>query len=206
MKKFHNPLSSTFGVFLGVVLIIAIVWYMQNGGNAFGTIQESVEINSVTVKEIIAPASELVTLKKEYTDFDTYENSKELFGKKLPFTTDKVIFTYSGVISAGIDLSEVELDVNNDKKTITITLPDAKILSHEIDEKSFEFYEIKNSILNETSFEDYTTLRAGLKERQEEKVLSDKEFMRSVEDSAENVIKGFLTSADATKDYKVIFK
>ncbi len=39
------------------------------------------------VQEVLKPASDLISTKYYYTDADTYENYKELFGKKVPFTT-----------------------------------------------------------------------------------------------------------------------
>ena len=58
-----------------------------------------------TVEKIIKPASDLITSKYIYKDADSYENYKNLFGKRVPFTTDKVVFTYKGTVSVGIDLS-----------------------------------------------------------------------------------------------------
>ena len=72
-------------------------------------IEPEVKIDKQTVKEMVAPAGELVTYKYFYTDAGTYEKSQKFSDTDItiPFTTDKTIYTYSGTISAGIDMEEV---------------------------------------------------------------------------------------------------
>ena len=159
-----------------------------------------------TVEKIIKPASDLITSKYNYKDADTYENYKQLFGKKIPFTTDKVVFTYKGTVSAGIDLSEVKYDIDNKKKTISIALPEIGIKSNEIDNSSFEYPFESDSVFNTTGMSDFTELLATLKKKKEEKVKSDTEFMDTARQRTENVLEDFLTASDATKEYTVIFE
>lgn len=159
-----------------------------------------------TVEKIIKPASDLITSKYNYKDADIYENYKQLFGKKIPFTTDKTVFTYKGTISVGIDLSEVKYVIDNENKKISITLPKLEIKSDEIDDSSFKYPFESDSIFNTTGMSDFTELFSKLKEKKEEEVKSDTKFMNMAKQNTENVLKKFLTAADATKDYTVIFE
>lgn len=159
-----------------------------------------------TVEKIIKPASDLITTKYNYKDADTYENYKQLFGKKVPFTTDKVVFTYKGTISVGIDLLKIKYDIDNKDKTISITLPAVEIKSNEIDNSSFEYPFELNSVFNTTGMSDFTGLLATLKEKKEEEVKKDTEFMDTARTNTENVLKDFLTAAVDTKDYEVVFE
>ncbi len=163
-------------------------------------------LTMITLEEILKPASELVSMKYCYTDADIYEQSKSAFGVKVPFTTDKVVFTYSGIISAGIDISEVKYQIDDTDKRITITLPEPKILSHQMNEKDFKFFDVKNSIFTETNLEDYSDLMGELKEQKEKQLSEDEEFFDSVTENTQNVLKDFLTVSDKTKDYTVVFK
>lgn len=158
------------------------------------------------VQKVLKPASDLVTTRYCYTDADTYENTKELFGKKIPFTTDKTVFTYDGIISVGIDLSQVSYDIDNDEKSIAIKLPEIGIISNEIDASSFKFPYIEDSVFNATNMSDYIELIDQLKKKKAETVLEDAEFMNTAKENTEKLLKGFLTSADATKEYTVNFK
>lgn len=167
---------------------------------------EDYKITISNIEEVLKPASELVTTKYFYKDADIYENYKEAFGKKIPFTTDKAVFTYEGTVSVGIELAEVGYEIDNENKAITIKMPKIKVLSNEIDESSFQYPYVEDSIFNATVMEDYTSLLAGLKEDKEKEVNDNKELLKTAEENAKNVLKNFLTSSDVTKDYVVNFK
>lgn len=169
-------------------------------------LENNYKLTISTVEKIVKPASDLITSKYIYKDADTYENYKQLFGKKVPFTTDKVVFTYKGTVSVGIDLSEVKYDIDNENKTIGIKLPEIEILSNEIDGSSFEYPLESDSVFNSTGMSDYTELLVILKEKKAEEVKSDTEFMDTARQNTENVLEDFLTVSDATEDYTVIFE
>lgn len=158
------------------------------------------------VKEVLKPASDLISTKYYYTDADTYENYKELFGKRVPFTTDKVVFIYDGIISVGIDLVEVDYEINNDNKVIVITLPKIKILSNEIDADSFEFPYMSDSIFNTTQMDDYTGLISKLKTEKAEELMENSVFMDEAMENTKAVLEQFLIVSETTKEYMVIFK
>ena len=121
--------------------------------------KEETLISSETVESSLKEAKELTTLKYHYKNIASFENSQEFQGFKLPFTTKSFLYTYEGVIHAGVDLDKAKIDVNNEYKTISVSLPKSKILSHDIDEKSVMFYDEKNSIFNPLDLEDYSNFR-----------------------------------------------
>lgn len=225
MSKKHSKNSHRLKIaapLLGIVCIIAGIvignyapkFNWLNKKNAEPTVVDASKTISVddyvvttqTVKDIIKPASSLITTKYYYTDADTAKNSKELFNVTLPFTTNEVVFTYDGVISIGIDLQEVQYEIDNEAKTIDITLPDIQVISNEIDMSSFKIPYEKNSIFNSNDTTDFTTLIDALKKKKEESVLSNEDFMNSAKANTENILRCFLTTANATKSYTVIFK
>lgn len=174
---------------------------------ADGIIEEGNYILTIsTVEKIIKPASDLITSKYIYKDADSYENYKNLFGKRLPFTTDKVVFTYKGTVSVGIDLSEVIYEIDDESQIIRIKLPEIRITSNEIDHSSFEYPFESDSIFNSTGMSDYTELLATLKREKEVEVINDKEFMETARHNTENVLEQFLTASDLTKNYTIIFE
>ena len=195
-----------------VSALVILIFGMGIGAKAFSNpkdkslpLEKEVKVDSITLKELLLPASDLVSTKYTYTDVGIYENSKKAFGVKIPLTTDKVIFTYSGIVSAGINLSDVTFDINDLSKSITITIPPPQFMSHEMDESSFKFYDAKNSIFTETKLEDYTALMGELKSQKEEQLKNDGEFFPSVSENAKNVITDLLKIAESTSDYKINF-
>lgn len=169
-------------------------------------VEENYILTISNVQEVLKPASDLVSSKYFYTDADTYENYKELFGKKVPFTTDKVVFTYDGVISVGIDLSEVKYDIDNDNKILAVTLPAVKILASEIDEASFEYPFMSDSIFNATGMPDYIELIGKLEKEKADELLKNTGFMDAALANAKQVIANFLTVSDVTNTYQIVFK
>ena len=170
------------------------------------SVEEKSTLDVKTIEEILQPAGDLITQRYYYTDMDTFESYKELLGAKIPLTTDKVVFTVKGVISAGIVLSKVEFAVDEEEKTVTVTLPDIFIVSNEIFEDEFKAYEIKNSIFTETKFTDYALLLGSMKSKKAEELMKNQKFRDEARKEAENVISAFLKNATVSKDYKIVFK
>ena len=173
-------------------LIIAIILiggsiYVKNN---FVPKEETI-ISSETVESSIKEAKELTTLKYHYKNIASFENSQEFQGFKLPFTTKRFLYTYAGVIHAGVDLEKVKVDVNNEDKTVSVTLPKSKILSHDIDEKSVMFYDEKNSIFNPLELEDYSNFRKE-EEAKVEKEAIDKGLLDEAYEQSKKAVEDIL--------------
>lgn len=163
-------------------------------------------ITIIHVVDIISPASDLITTKYTYTDADTYEDYKEFFKLKLPFTTNEAVFTYSGECGIGFDLSKLSIYPDNENKTITIVFPEIEVKYNEIDAESFEYYSVTTTIFNQLKMEDTTSLIAILLEAKESEVLNSVKIMEESRKNAETVLKSLLSNSELTKDYKIIFK
>ncbi len=172
-----------------------------------GIVKEKINLRKETLSEIITPAQELVSSKYYYTNASDIENYKTLFDKKVPLTTDHVVFTYDGVIMAGVDLDDVVFkEIDNEHKKIYITMPQPKIISHVLDMSSFNYYDVKNSIFTSISPNEITTKYDELKKLQEDKLLANEDFWDSVSENAEMVVERFIKASDEAKEYDVIFE
>jgi len=168
---------------------------------------DRISVLKSSLQATIASANELVSYKYFYTNLGETEKDRKLFKTiKLPFTTEKTLFTYDGVISAGYDLKSVDIDVDNKEKIITITLPKARILSHDIDTGSFQTYDIKKSVFTNVSIAEYTEFIDALKNNQEERLKSNEEFWSQVALNAQTSIKELITSSGASGNYSIKFK
>lgn len=169
---------------------------------------EKIEVSVTTLQQYVAPASELITYKYYYTDSGSYKKEKKLsdYDMTIPFTTDELIYTASGTISAGIDVDKIEFDVDNDNQKIVITMPEPRIIAHELDEDSFQTYDVKNSIFTSSELEDYSFLQKSLKETEEEKLAENNEFWKSVKDNAEHVIRSLITANEHMNEFELEFE
>lgn len=173
------------------------------------TVEVSPEITleAATLRELVAATGKLTAYEYFYTDVGTYEKSQKLFNTDiaLPFTTDKTLYTYSGKIGAGIELGQIVFEVDNDKKTITATFPEPKILFHEMG-KEFEFYDVMKAAFSQSNFNDFEEFRGALMEKQEEKLKNNQDFWESVKENSETVVKGLVTASGQIDDYTIICK
>ena len=169
-------------------------------------VDEDAVVSVWKVEEILKPASELITVKYHYTDADVFENYKQIRGWKIPGTTNKTIFTYDGVISVGVDFSQIGVQVDPDTQTITISLPEPSVIANEINASSFQYYDVSNSVFNQTEMDDVTELVKVLKEKKAEKILANQEVLQQAKDNAQTVLQSFLSASDLTKDYSVVFE
>lgn len=141
---------------------------------------------------------ELSTVEYHYTNMGRFENQKDFYGWKVPFTTKSFIVAYDGVIKAGVDLSEMKIEVSG--KTITVTMPEAKVLSHEMDEESLEVYDETHNIFNPIEIEDYTQFTADQKESIEARTL-DNGLLTSAAQRAENTVRGLIEALPGMEEY-----
>ncbi|MDD4808329.1 MAG: DUF4230 domain-containing protein [Oscillospiraceae bacterium] len=152
----------TAAITAGIVSLLFI-----NIGRASRSGSSQPQVTSTVVKEKELGIQELSTVKYMYTNVGKFSQSNALYGYTVPFTTKSFLITYDGTIKAGLDLSAVQVQVSDN--AVTLTLPQAKVLSHEIDENSIEVYDETNNIFNPIHVKDYTTFAAGEKHKMEQK-------------------------------------
>ena len=140
----------------------------------------------------LSQISELASVSYAYTNMGQFENSNDFYGMKVPFTTKKFILTYDGVIKAGVDLSQARVTVDGQK--VHVRLPEAKILSHEIDADSVRIFDEKTSVFNPFTVEDFTGFQAEQQRVMEEKALA-KGLLEEAQKKAADSIKMLLTQA-----------
>lgn len=164
------------------------------------------EVTIDLIKAEIKDIGELATIEYLYTDAGKYEDAKKLFGKDIIFTSKSFIAKWDGIIKAGVDIEKLIVEINDAKKEIIIHMPNAKILSHEIDEESVETLDERNGLFNKIKVEDVRTFdeitKGAMEYRAIENGLLDKAF-----ENAKDIIER-LVNNDAVQEqgYKIIFK
>lgn len=169
------------------------------------TLPEKTVLKISTVERKLEAAGELVTLRDEYVGGGEKKDYKKAWGFKVPGTTDQIVYTYEGCICAGINVEEVTVSVDNDKKTITISLPEPYIISNELYEDKFKTWDIKNSVFNSSSLAEYGKLAESIKTQEQEELLNEEGFSEKVRENAESVFRLLLSTSEETSEYEVIF-
>ena len=165
-------------------------------------VSDEITITTKTLKDYVSKTEKLITCEYYYSEIGDYEKSKPFLNFKLPFTTDKTLYTYSGKISAGINLKDLDFDVNASRKTITVKYPPVQILAHDMDQ-GFEFYDIKKAVFNRSDFNDFEEFRVTMKKQVEEKLMARDDFIKDAQDNAETIMEGLLTASGQIGDYTI---
>lgn len=187
-----------------IIVVIAAVFFVV--GKVWPSGEEPTKMTSDLLSQQIQSISELATVEYSYTNMGKFENQATFYGWNVPFTTKSFIISYDGKIKAGIDMSQVEVKINN--KKIIVNVPQAKILSHEIDEKSIEVFDETHNIFNQISITDYNQFALDQKVNMENKVL-EKGLIQEAQDKAQSSIQTFIQSSnhlseEYTFDFHVI--
>lgn len=196
-------------------IILFLIMCIVSGGCFIGGIifenttskEETVPvINSIQVINDVQSIGELATIKYIYTDMGKFENSQMYKGHEIPLTNKSFILSWNGTIKAGVDTKEIQLDIDEVTKVITIHLPSAKILSHETDEDSVEIFDESNNIFNPITLDDYSSFFAQSKVDMEQRAL-DNGILDDALENAKNVITQILnTNNDIKSLYTINFE
>lgn len=157
--------------FILALLIIVGIMGAFIGGTIIGGKKTDNKIDSAVIESSINNIAEIATVEYNYTNFGKFENEGlSFYGYIIPFTSSRYIVTYDGVIKAGYDFTAVTALLKGEDE-IVITLPEAKILSHEIDYDSLEIIDESYSIFNPVKITDYTQFYNDQSKAMEEKAL-----------------------------------
>ena len=151
---------------------------------------------------------ELATQAAYYTGVATIDDSREirLIGRQIgvPFTNTKIIYSYDGIIRAGLDFSGIDFTVDEESKTILVELPEVRVLSNEIDSNSLKVYDEKHSAFTLVRVERFGESIGELK-AEAEKSAVEKGLLEEARKNAESLLGGFLSAGFDLNEYTLNF-
>lgn len=170
-------------------------------------IDKDIQISGKTIRDSMANIGKLCTAEYSYTHVEQVDTSREIIGFKIPFTTSTFIYSYDGIVMAGIDFTKIQIDKNDTKKIITVTLPDVEIINSDVDQNSFQLYDEKNNIFNPISVTDVTDSFTDLKNSEEKNAIEKGLFDRASA-NAILLVENFMHGSYDVEDYEieVLFK
>ena len=147
------------GLLVGALIAGGLVFYLSGTG----TVQEG-ETTYTTdiIANKLSDISELSILEYRYKNaasLDRDSNTLKFFKSDIdiPFTEKRLIVTYEGIVKMGPDMSQAQVEM--DGKKVKVAIPHSKILSHELDEDSFEYLLQDSGLFNPLKPEDDGALR-----------------------------------------------
>jgi hypothetical protein len=202
------------------VILLVIVWLLadyfsgrKNIGNG-ATTAETVEENKTQIVEKFVEVEKTITadvlqdglndmgvlITEEYyfTQVENYEKTKTILNF---FTSSSnFIYSYDGVVTAGIDCGEIAVEKNDTNKVITITVPPAEIRYIDIDYDSFQMYSEQEGLWNSMSMEDYNDSLVEFEDLARENAI-DKGVLEKADENAKTIIENFVMGMIEDSNY-----
>ena len=157
---------------------------------------------SDTVKLGFEDIGELATQAAYSKEVSVIEGDRKLFGHSTPFTQSKYIYSYAVIIKAGLDFSDIDWSVEG--ATVTVRLPEVRILSSEIDLDSFELYLESESIFRQISIEENNEALKQLREDAETSAVVNG-LLDNARSNAETILTGFFANVYDLETYTIEF-
>lgn len=201
-EKKESKISNYFKKFIKKKIAIVIAIVLIIGAVVIG-IRSNILFDSKTTKIGFENIGELATQAAYVTNVNTIDDSRELYGVKIPFTQSKYIYSYDLIVKAGFDFGDIEWDENNN--VIEVKLPEMKILSSELDLESFKAYHEEESIFNQITMTDNNESLKKLQKTAEEDAVANG-LLENARTNAETMLTSFFASKYDLEKYEIVFK
>lgn len=196
----HNPPHIVHNLKNIVLIALVVVLAITVVGLGF---KVSHTTESKTTKLGFEDIGEFATQSAYCTEVSATANARKLFGHNLPFTQSNIVFSYDVVIKAGYDFSAITWDVQD--TTITVKLPEVKVLSCEVKEDSFKKYVEDESIFTPFTLDDNNNAMKALKETAQTDAIANGLY-ENARSNAETMLTTFFSSAYDMDQYTIEFQ
>lgn len=210
LAKLKRNLIFTTILALTLIILIGVIIYQHNKivNPPISPVVDPVspEIVLDVINSEIKSIGELATTEYNYTNAAKFSDSKQINNWNIPFTEKSFIIRYSGVIKAGIDVEAIDTSADSLKKVITVRIPKAKILSHDIDTASAEILSEKDGWLNDIKLDDKLKFDEEMEKEMEQRAEKDG-LLTKAQQNAEEIIARLLNANPTVKgSYTIEFK
>lgn len=171
------------------------------------TVENDTVFDSDEISSKIQEIGELAAMEYCYTNVGTVDDTLQIKNTNIniPLTKKTVVVTMDGIMKIGIDVKDIKVKCDKKYKTITITLPKAKILSNELDENSLRIYDETNGLFNPVTIEDSSKIRNEIKAKSAENAEKNGVFDIAL-NNAKKMIQCIVESVPGVKgNYKINF-
>ncbi len=160
-------------------------------------------ISTEMISERLQDMGMLVTEEYVFTEVVSFSSVKKLWEIELGFTESGYVASYDGVVTAGLDFTQIRLEKDDELRRITVYLPRTKILNIDIDPTSFQLYSEKEGLWNRISVTDYNNSLIEMEETAREKALA-KGILERAGSNARLLIENLIRSLIDDPEYDIL--
>ena len=166
------------------------------------TTTETIREGLRDIGKLATEEGKLATEEYYFTEVVNYSSVKTLWNINLGFTNSNFLISYDGVVTAGIDLTDAKIDMREDTKRIYVLLPEAEIMSVEIDFNSFQKYSEREGIGNRITLENYNDALKSIDETARQKAV-DKGILNRAYENAQVIVQRMIGSLVDLNEYSL---
>ena len=150
---------------LGILLTLVVVFALRTCNNQT---QEKTVLNeqSTLIQQSLKNVGKLVVTEGHFSQVYNYKNTKAVFGNLID-SEKKALVVVNADVSVSYDLSQLEYDVDQENKILTLTKTPKETIKISPD---FEYYDIQSDFLNPFIAEDYNQLKIEAKKAISKKI------------------------------------
>ena len=216
MENLKNPKNTFYLIVIGAavlaMLVLCIMYSVKEKSAPTGdsasvsastpTKKEKVlvTVSVDTVEDGLRNMGTLITQEYYFTQVEKYTKDKKVLG--VFNSSSELAYSYDGSVTAGIDFEKIELEKDDETKTITVIIPPSEIQNVNIDKSSFKVFSEKDSLWNPMNMEDYNASLAQFEEAAKQKAL-DSGILERSDEQARLLINGFIRNYSAFSDYQI---
>ena len=161
-----------------------------------------ISVSTDTIQDGLANMGVLITQEYYFTQVEKYTKEKTFL--KFITSSSEFMYSYDGAVMAGIDFEKIEIKTDEDRKIITVYMPDSEIQAVTIDKNTFKIYSEKDSLWNPLKLEDYNISLVEFEDAAKEKAIASGILGRS-DEQARNLVREFISSLPNTGEYTISF-
>ena len=161
-----------------------------------------ISVSTDTIQDGLANMGVLITQEYYFTQVEKYTKEKTFL--KFITSSSEFMYSYDGAVMAGIDFEKIEIKTDEDRKIITVDMPDSEIQAVTIDKDTFKIYSEKDSLWNPLKLEDYNISLVEFEDAAKEKAIASGILGRS-DEQALNLVREFISSLPNTGEYTISF-
>ncbi|MBE5825716.1 MAG: DUF4230 domain-containing protein [Butyrivibrio sp.] len=215
MNEFKKPQNIIYLTVIGAALLLSLILCISfiSGKEPSATDEAAatasvikkedkvlVTVNVETVEDGLRNMGTLITQEYYFSQVEKYTKSKKIAW--VFDSTSEIAYGYEGTVTAGVDFTKIELEKDEENKTVKVIIPPSKIQNIDIDTSSFKVYSEKDSLWNPMKLEDYNLSLQEFEKAAEKKAL-DSGILERSDEQAKLLIGGFIRNYSALSDYDV---
>lgn len=161
-----------------------------------------ISVSTDTIQDGLANMGVLVTQEYYFTQVEKYTKEKTFL--KFIISSSEFMYSYDGAVMAGVDFEKIKIKTDEDRKIITVDMPDSEIQAVTIDKDTFKIYSEKDSLWNPLKLKDYNISLVEFEDAAKEKAIASGILGRS-DEQALNLVREFISSLHNTGEYTISF-